>query len=84
MTIRYKNQGYKQTGTGKTTVFTCPTDATVIVKSIYCAKLRIPFKTSKKCHNSTCYTKSVLNRSLMVTSNIKIQCKFTTNIVTKA
>ncbi len=37
MTIRYKNQGYKQTGTGKTTVFTCPTDATVIVKSIYCS-----------------------------------------------
>ena len=37
MTIRYKNQGYKQTGTGKTTVFTCPSDATVIVKSIYCA-----------------------------------------------
>ena len=37
MTIRYKNQGFKQTGTGKTTVFTCPSDATVIVKSIYCA-----------------------------------------------
>ena len=37
MTLRYKNQGYKQTGTGKTTVFTCPSDATVIVKSIYCA-----------------------------------------------
>ena len=25
MTIQYKNQGFKQTGTGKTTVFTCPT-----------------------------------------------------------
>ena len=37
MTIRYKNQGYKQASTGKTTVFTCPSDATVIVKSIYCA-----------------------------------------------
>ena len=37
MTIRYKNQGFKQTGTGKTTVFTCPSNATVIVKSIYCA-----------------------------------------------
>jgi|TARA_R100001460_G_scaffold1078_1_gene4362 hypothetical protein len=37
MTIRYKNQGYKQAGTGKTTVFTCPSDATVIVKSVYCS-----------------------------------------------
>jgi len=37
MTIRYKNQGFKQASTGKTTVFTCPTDATVIVKSIYCS-----------------------------------------------
>ena len=37
MTIQYKNQGYKQSGTGKTTVFTCPSDATAIVKSVYCA-----------------------------------------------
>ena len=37
MTIRYKNQGFKQTDTSKTTVFTCPSDATVIVKSVYCA-----------------------------------------------
>ena len=37
MTIRYKNQGFKQSGTTKTTVFTCPTDATAIVKSVYCA-----------------------------------------------
>ena len=37
MTIRYQNQGYKQTGTAKTTVLTCPTDATIIVKSVYCA-----------------------------------------------
>ena len=37
MTIRYKNQGYKQAGTGKTTVFTCPSDGTAIVKIIYCA-----------------------------------------------
>jgi|TARA_B100000035_G_C20672010_1_gene410004 hypothetical protein len=37
MTIQYKNQGFKQTDTSKTTVFTCPTNATVIVKSIYCA-----------------------------------------------
>jgi len=37
MTIQYKNQGFKQAGTGKTTVFTCPSDATVIVKSVYCA-----------------------------------------------
>ena len=37
MTIRYKNQGFKQASTGKTTVLTCPTDGTIIVKSIYCA-----------------------------------------------
>ena len=37
MTIRYKNQGFKQASTSKTTVFTCPSDATVIVKSVYCA-----------------------------------------------
>ena len=37
MTIRYKNQGFKQASTGKTTVFTCPNDATCIVKSVYCA-----------------------------------------------
>tara|TARA_R100001086_G_scaffold2104_1_gene1434 strand:- start:155 stop:505 length:351 start_codon:yes stop_codon:yes gene_type:complete len=37
MTIRYKNQGFKQTDTSKTTVLTCPTDGTIIVKSIYCA-----------------------------------------------
>tara|TARA_R100001460_G_scaffold65347_2_gene105644 strand:- start:770 stop:1120 length:351 start_codon:yes stop_codon:yes gene_type:complete len=36
MTIRYKNQGFKQTGTSKTTVLTCPANATVIIKSIYC------------------------------------------------
>ena len=37
MRIFYKNQGFKQTGTSKTTVLTCPTDGTIIVKSIYCA-----------------------------------------------
>ena len=37
MTIQYKNQGYKQSGTGKTTVLTCPTSATLIIKSIYVA-----------------------------------------------
>ena len=37
MTIQYKNQGFKQSGTGKTTALTCPTDATIIIKSIYCA-----------------------------------------------
>ena len=37
MTIRYKNQGFKQTDTSKTTVFTCPSDGTVIIKSVYCA-----------------------------------------------
>ena len=37
MTIRYKNQGFKQSGTGKTTVLTCPTSATIIVKSVYVA-----------------------------------------------
>ena len=37
MSIFYKNQGFKQTGTTKATVLTCPTDAAIIVKSIYCA-----------------------------------------------
>ena len=37
MTIQYKNQGYKQSGTGKTTVLTCPSSATIIIKSIYVA-----------------------------------------------
>jgi hypothetical protein len=37
MTIRYKNQGYKQTDTSKTTALTCPVDATIIIKSIYCS-----------------------------------------------
>lgn len=37
MTIQYKNQGFKQANTDKTTVFTCPSNATVIVKSVYCA-----------------------------------------------
>ena len=37
MTIQYKNQGFKQSGTAKTTVLTCPTDGTLIVKSVYVA-----------------------------------------------
>ena len=37
MTIRYKNQGFKQASTGKTTVLTCPTSATIIIKSMYVA-----------------------------------------------
>ena len=37
MTIQYKNQGYKQSGTGKTTVLTCHTSATLIIKSVYVA-----------------------------------------------
>ena len=37
MTIQYQNQGYKQSGTGKTTVLTCPSNATIIIKSIYVA-----------------------------------------------
>tara|TARA_R100001463_G_scaffold59238_1_gene111531 strand:- start:2060 stop:2410 length:351 start_codon:yes stop_codon:yes gene_type:complete len=37
MTIQYKNQGFKQADTSKTTVLTCPTNAAIIVKSIYCA-----------------------------------------------
>ena len=37
MTIQYKNQGFKQTDTSKTTALTCPSDATIIVKSVYCA-----------------------------------------------
>ena len=37
MTIQYKNQGYKQTGTAKTTALTCPANATIIIKSVYVA-----------------------------------------------
>ena len=37
MSIFYKNQGFKQVDTAKATVLTCPADATIIVKSIYCA-----------------------------------------------
>ena len=37
MTIRYQNQGFKQAITGKTTALTCPVNATIIVKSVYCA-----------------------------------------------
>ena len=37
MTIRYKNQGFKQASTGKTTVLTCPNSATIIIKSMYVA-----------------------------------------------
>ena len=37
MSIFYKNQRFKQADTSKTTVLTCPTDGTIIVKSIYCA-----------------------------------------------
>ena len=36
MSIFYKNQGFKQVDTSKTTALTCPTDGTSIVKSIYC------------------------------------------------
>ena len=37
MSIFYKNQGFKQVDTSKTTALTCPTDGTIIVKSVYCA-----------------------------------------------
>jgi hypothetical protein len=37
MSINYKNQGFKQSGTAKSTILTCPTDGTIIIKSIYCA-----------------------------------------------
>jgi hypothetical protein len=37
MTIRYKNQGFKQADVNKATVLTCPTDGVIIVKSVYCA-----------------------------------------------
>ena len=37
MTIQYKNQGFKQTDTSKTTPLICPVDGAIIIKSIYCA-----------------------------------------------
>lgn len=36
MTIQYKNQGYKQADVNKSTVLTCPNNATIIIKSVYC------------------------------------------------
>ena len=37
MTIQYKNQGFKQADVSKVTVLTCPTDGSIIIKSVYCA-----------------------------------------------
>ena len=37
MTIRYKNQGFKAGDTNLNAILTCPTDATLIVKSVYCS-----------------------------------------------
>ena len=37
MSIFYKNQGFKQSGTSKDTILTCPSNGTIIIKSIYCA-----------------------------------------------
>ena len=34
MTIRYKNQGFKQADTAKATVLTCPNNGAIIIKSI--------------------------------------------------
>ncbi len=34
MTIQYKNQGINLTSTGSTSVLTCPTDATILIKQI--------------------------------------------------
>jgi len=37
MTVQYKNQGFKQASTSKTTNLTCPVDGTIIIKSVYIA-----------------------------------------------
>ena len=37
MTIQYKNQGFKRADTSKGTILTCPTNGTIIVKSLYVA-----------------------------------------------
>jgi hypothetical protein len=37
VSIFYKNQGFKQSGTSKDTILTCPSNGTIIIKSIYCA-----------------------------------------------
>ena len=34
MTIQYKNQGVNLTDTATTSVLTCPTDATILIKQI--------------------------------------------------
>ena len=35
MTIRYKNEAFKQSGTGAVDQLTCPADGVIIIKSIY-------------------------------------------------
>ena len=37
MTIQYKNLGFKRADTSKSTILTCPTNGTIIVKSLYVA-----------------------------------------------
>ena len=63
MTIQYKNQGFKQASTGKTTVFTCPSDATVIVKSVYCS-------------NSDASSAIVVNMNLVDSSDSSTEYEF--------
>ena len=63
MTIQYKNQGFKQASTGKTTVFTCPSDATCIVKSVYCA-------------NNDASSAILVNASLVDTSASSVEYEF--------
>jgi hypothetical protein len=63
MTIQYKNQGFKQASTGKTTVFTCPTDGTVIVKSVYCS-------------NSDASSAILVNMNLVDSSDSSVEYEF--------
>jgi len=63
MTIQYKNQGYKQASTGKTTVLTCPSNATLIIKSIYVA-------------NNDASSAIVVNMNLVDSSDSNVEYEF--------
>mgnify|MGYP003110093759 CR=1 FL=1 len=63
MTIQYKNQGFKQTDTSKTTALTCPANATIIIKSIYVA-------------NNDASSAILVNMNLVDSSNSSVEYEF--------
>ena len=63
MTIQYKNQGFKQTDTSKTTALTCPANATIIIKIIYVA-------------NNDASSAILVNMNLVDSSNSSVEYEF--------